>query len=163
MTFLNLSLLIVSKYWPPQFGLDQSERKHASVIWRLFLTFRRIYAHPHLNLSSIPNFHPFFTLQFSSLSLPSHFFRFPSILSSSLWTTGNVSSSVLTPMSFILLSDVQELLQLFYRDQSSSAVEVISCPCWTENQTSATAKTNSYLSKPVKTKTPLSKIRYEWH
>ncbi len=63
MTFLLLSLLMVSKYWPPQLGLEQSERKHASVIWRLFLTFRHMYAHPHLNLSSIPNFHPFFTLQ----------------------------------------------------------------------------------------------------
>ncbi len=159
MTFLLLSLLMVSKYWPPQLGLEQSERKHASVIWRLFLTFRQMRT-PTLKSFVNTKFPSFFHSPVISLSLPSHFSRFPSIVSSFLWTTGNVSSSVLTPVSFILLSDVQELLQLFYRDQSL-AVEVISCPCRTRNQTSATAKINSYLLKPVKTKTSLSKIHYE--
>ncbi len=154
---------MVSKYWPPQLGLEQSERKHASVIWRLFLTFRHMYAHPHLNLSSIPNFHPFFTLQ---LFLYRCHHIFPGFLPLCHLFCGLQAMWVvlywLTPVSFILLSDVQELLQLFYRDHSL-AVEVISCPCRTRNQTSATAKINSYLSKPVKTKTSLSKIHYEWH
>lgn len=167
LSFLILSLSIVSKNSPSQFGLDQSERNH--VIWRLFLTFRCIHTHPHLNLSSLP-----LSFQISiifSLSIfllyPCHliFFRCPSILSASLWTTCNVSGSVRDPYCCL-----RTLFCHAGRIRNSYSCSAVTKAVWLwrsfpalaeeqqKSQTSATAKTKSYLSKPAKTKTSLSKI-----
>lgn len=97
-SFLILSLSIVSKNSPSQFGLDQSERNH--VIWRLFLTFRCIHTHPHLiflhylSLSKFPSF--FHCPVFFSIPAIS-FFQMSFQFVCFLWATGNVSGSVRDP------------------------------------------------------------------
>lgn len=116
--------------------------------------------------SLFPNFHHFFTVHFSSLSLPSHFFfRCPSILSASLWTTCNVSGSVRDPYCCL-----RTLFCHAGRIRNSYSCSAVTKAVWLwrsfpalaeeqqKSQTSATAKTKSYLSKPAKTKTSLSKI-----
>lgn len=84
--------------------------------------------------SLFPNFHHFFTVHFSSLSLPSHFFQmsfhFVCFFVDYMQCEWFCQRSILLSTYFILpCREDQELLQLLCSDQSSLAVEVISCPC----------------------------------
>lgn len=135
LSFLILSLSIVSKNSQSQFGLDQSERNH--VIWRLFLTFRCIHTHPHLNLSSLPlSFQisiifslPFF-FSIPAISFFQMSFHFVCFFVDYMQCEWFCQRSILLSTYFILpCREDQELLQLLCSDQSSLAVEVISCPC----------------------------------
>jgi len=126
------------------------------VVWQLFLTHS--HTHPHLESFFITSKFPsFFHYQdFFSIIDVNFFFRFSSILSSSLWTTGNVSGSVRDPYCC--------LCPLFWRIGNSYSCSAVTRAVWLwrsfsafveeqqKNQTSATAKTKSYLSKTCKNK-----------
>lgn len=128
------------------------------------------------DLAAVPHFQmhshtPTLFLHYLSLSKFPSFFHCPvffSIPVCFLWTTGNVSGSVRDPYCCLcpLFCHAGRIRNSYSCSAVTKAVWLWrSFPALVEeqqkSQTSATTKTKSYLSKPAKTKTSLSKI-YEW-